>query len=677
MDSIIQSFSTFWHVWLVGSFLVCISLGFLLKFVLPARRLGQALEKAIDELSAIKEGVDGNFVELSEIADGPMERTSDLKHSWREYAETLHQQKEVGDDGQSRIVCWRATALAETFFSEHAIVYTPLKVDFYKHLPGILTGIGIIGTFLGLIIGLSSFDVSDPSKAQEELKNLINAVGHAFWVSGAAIALAMVFTWIEKSMVTARNRQVAELRQLIDSLFDAGAGEEYLERLVRASETQATQAAHIKDALVADLKEILTTLTESQLERQSQHTERILHAQAEQTRRMSEGMGKAIAEHLGGPISDIAQAVKGVSTHQGDAVHKMLTDVLTGFSAQMQDMFGGQMRGMTELLKETSMAMRQSAEKFATLATDMDAAGKSTVEAMGKRLNTAITSMEARQQVMNKQVGEVVVQMREMLSESQTESTRKLQEALGLVGKQVVGVVNVLRQQAEAAAQSQGHRQERFEESTGKAVQTLSAQMEGLLAQSVQTNRSLQDAVVALSRATGEAIAGMNQGAETLYLAATNFAQAGQGVSDTMQSATAATDNIKTASVMLSTATNATKDLLSDYARTRDSFAMMVTELKSVMENARRDAAMTSEIIGRIESAAGKLGEAQRQSEEYLQGVNDVLAGAHESFAKHVGDTMRVANAGFQKELRTAVDMVSAAVRDLSDTLEDMPGRGR
>ena len=196
MDSIIQSFSTFWHVWLVGSLLVCISLGFLLKFVLPARRLGQALEKAIDELSAIKEGVDGNFVELSEIADGPMERTPDLKHSWSEYAETLHQQKEVGDDGQSRIVCWRATALAETFFSEHAIVYTPLKVDFYKHLPGILTGIGIIGTFLGLIIGLSSFDVSDPSKAQEELKNLINAVGHAFWVSGAAIALAMVFTWM-------------------------------------------------------------------------------------------------------------------------------------------------------------------------------------------------------------------------------------------------------------------------------------------------------------------------------------------------------------------------------------------------------------------------------------------------------------------------------------------------
>lgn len=674
MDRIVETFPTFWHVWLVGSLLAIISVGFLFNFIVPALRLRKELNEAIAQLTSIKERVDGNLVELSEIADGPMQ-TPDLAHSWSEYAETLHPQREVDETGQSRTVRWRATALAETFFSEHAIVYTPLKADFYKHLPGILTGLGIIGTFLGLIMGLSSFDVSDPAKAQAELKGLINAVGHAFFVSAAAIALAMLFTWIEKSMVTARIRQVALLRQFIDSLFDAGAGEEYLERLVRASETQATQAAHIKDALVADLREILTTLTERQMEEQSRQTTQVLQAQAEHSGRMSEDVGKAIAEHLGAPISDIAEAVKGVSANQGDAVNKMLTDVLAGFSAQMQDMFGGQMRGMTDLLKETSEAMKQSAEKFAALAADMDSAGKSTVEAMGERLNSAITSMEARQHVMNKQMGDFVTQIREMVAESQTESARKLQETLGQVGEQVAGVVAALRRQAEEAAETQGRRQERFEESTGKAVQTLSAQMEGLLAQSVETNRSLQDSVAALSKATGEAIASMNQGAETLYVAASDFAKAGQGVTETMRAASEATANIKAASGTLSTATMAAKDVLADYARTRDSFAAMVAELKSVTENARRDAAMTSEIIARIEAAAGKLGEAQRQSEDYLKGVNEVLAKTHESFAEHVGKTLRDGNRDFQKELRTAVDMVSAAVRDLGDTLEDAPGR--
>lgn len=676
MDTIIESFPTYWHVWLVGSLLAFISLGFILKFVVPALRLGRELKDAITQLSVVKERVDGSLVELSEIADVVM-RTPDLAHSWSEYAETLHPQREVGGDGQSRIVRWRATALAETFFSENAIVYIPLKADFYKHLPGILTGLGIIGTFLGLIMGLSSFDVSDPTKAQAELTSLINAVGHAFFVSGAAIALAMLFTWVEKSIVTARNRQVSKLRQTIDSLFDAGAGEEYLERIVRASETQATQAAHIKDALVADLKEILTTLTERQLEEQSRHTALMLQAQAEQSGRMFEDVGKAIAEHLGGPIAEIAEAVKGVSANQGDAVNKMLTDVLAGFSAQMQDMFGGQIRGMTDLLKETSEAMRRSADKFAALAVNMDSVGKNTVEAMGEKLNLAITAMEARQHVMNEQMSEFVTQIKEMISESQTESACKMREALQQVGEQVSGIVAELHCQAKAVAELYEKSQKEFVGTTGGAVKTLSDQMKELLSQSVATSRSLQDSVAALSSATAHAIERMNRGAEALCVASTDFAKAGQGVSDTMRSATEATSNIKTASATLSTATNATKDVLADYARTRDSFAAMVAELKSVTENARRDAAMTSVIIGQIESAAEKLGDAQRQSEEYLKGINDVLAKAHESFAEHVGKSLRDGNRDFQRELRTAVDMVSAAIRDLGDTLEGAPGRGR
>lgn len=665
MEQIIETFPTFWHVWLVGSLLTMIAFGFVARFIVPAGKMKRRLDSSIKALSDVKSRLNGSVVDLSEIAQGAM-GSPELEHSWTEYAETLHPQREVDATGQSRVVRWRATALAETFFSEQAIIDAPLKTEFYKHLPGILTGLGIIGTFLGLIMGLSSFNVSDPAKAQAELKNLINAVGHAFFVSAAAIAMAMLFTWVEKSIVTARHRQLGRMWQIIDSLFDAGAGEEYLARLVEASETQATQAAHIKDALVADMKDILTTLTERQMD-----------AQARQTGQISMDVGKAIADHLGGPIADIATAVKGVSANQGEAVNKMLTDVLAGFSAQMQDMFGGQLRGMTDLLTQTSEAMKQTAEKFGRLAGDMDSAGKQAVEAMGERLNHAITSMEARQQVMNKQMGEFVSQIRELVSESQTESAKKLQETLGQVGEQVAGVVAELRRQAEESAESQGRRQNRFEESTGKAVETLSSQMEGLLAQSVETNKSLQDTVAKLSDATSAAISGMNQGAETLYVAASDFAKAGQGVSETMRAATEATGNIKTASGTLTTATSATKEVLVDYARTRDSFAAMVAELKSVTENARRDAAMTSEIIAGIEAAAEKLGEAQQQSEEYLKGVNDVLAKTHESFSENVVKTLREGNRQFQDELRKAVDMVSAAVRDLADTLEDVPGRRR
>jgi hypothetical protein len=584
---------------------------------------------------------------------------------WSEYAKTLHSQSMDGDHGQRQIVRWRATALAENFFSEQAVVDTRLRTEYYKHLPGILTGLGIIGTFLGLIIGLGRFKVpKDLTKVQEQLGQLIDSVGHAFYVSAAAIALAMLFTWVETSLVAARYRQVESLREIVDSMFKGGAGEEYLERLAVAAETSATQAAHIKNALVADLKEILTTLATQQIE-----------AHAQQTGQMSADVGRAVSESLGPPMEAISKAVQGVSANQGEAVNKMLTDVLASFSAQMREMFGGQMQGMSEILRETSKLMKATALQFGQLAANMDAAGTNTVDAMGEKLAKALDGMEARQQAMNDQMAKFVEQIRALVGESQTESARKLQEVLTNVGDQVAGVVAELRRQADASAESQGQRQERFERVTGAAIGSLSEQMERLLAQSVETNRSLQDTVARLAGATDKAIAGMNSGAETLFVAASDFAKAGQGVSDTMKASTAAVEAIQGASGQLTLATDGARSLFADYGKTRDTFALMVTELKQTVENAKREASMTSEIISKIEAAATQLGAAQKESEEYLRGVSEVLVKAHNSFAASVEQTMREGNRAFQSELSSAVQLLSGAIKNLGDTIDDFSAR--
>lgn len=662
MNELLALFSTTWHVWSVGAIIAFVSIGFVFRFAFPAMRLGRSLRSTIDALASIKVKAAGATVDLEKIAREVMVAPR-MSHLWTEYSETLHPQRADDGTGVMRINRWRATTLAETFFSEHALVDSPLKTEFYKHVPGILTGLGIIGTFSGLIMGLIDFNVSiNPTQAQAELSNLVKAVGHAFFVSAAAITLAMLFTWIEKSLITRRYRQVEELRQLIDSMFNAGAGEEYLERLVVASETQATQAAQIKDALVADLREILTDLTARQVEENARVTGQI-----------SVEVGKAIAESLGEPMGAIAEAVKGVSTNQGDAINKMLTDVLSSFSAQMRDMFGGQMQGMSDLLRQTSDAMRDTATQFARLAEGMDSAGKSAVDAMADRLNSAITAMEARQHIMNKQMGEFVEQLRSMTAESQSETGRKMQEALSTMGEQVAAAVGELRRQAEEASDSQGRRQQVFEESTGKAIDSLSEQTESLLAQSIETNHALQETIARLSSATTEAISGMNQGAETLYVAASDFAKAGQGVAETMRAASSAVETIRESAGTLSSATNATRDILADYAKTRDSFALMVTEMKSIVENARKEASMTSEIVKTLNEAAMQLAAAEKQSEEYLKAVSDVLGKAHESFAENVTRTLREGNRQFQKELGDAVGLLSGAIKDLGDTLDDLP----
>jgi len=175
----------YWHIGLVAVFLVIITIDFLARFVGQSIKLSRELKKSLAALRTIRSKINGDVIELGEIGEKAMSGPA-LSHLWNEYSKTLHPQKKDDEHGQSQIVRWRSTALAENFFTEQAIVDSRLKTEFYKHLPGVLTGLGIIGTFLGLIKGLISFDVSlDPTKAQEQLRNLVNSVGHAFFVSAS------------------------------------------------------------------------------------------------------------------------------------------------------------------------------------------------------------------------------------------------------------------------------------------------------------------------------------------------------------------------------------------------------------------------------------------------------------------------------------------------------------
>ena len=661
--------SEYWHVGLVAVILVALTIDFISRFFLGSLQLKRELDDAIAELRSISSQKNGELIDLDGVKSKAMKSRA-LSNLWSEYAKTLHSQ--LGDEdelGQRTIKRWRSTSLADAFFTEQAIVDSRLKTDFFKHLPGVLTGLGIIGTFAGLIKGLVNFKVVGdngealpPLEAQVQLQGLVGAVGHAFYVSALAIFLAMLFTWIEKAQATARYGQVEELRELIDGLFKGGAGEEYLQGLAQSSQDAATHIKHLRDTLVVDLKEVMTTLTERQISAQAQHTGQ-----------MSVDVGKAIADGIAKPMYEITEAVKKVSGNQGDAINKLLTDVLVSFAAQMKEMFGDQMRDLADLLKQASESMKESAIQFGQLASNMDAAGTNTVDAMGDKLAKALDAMDSRQSAMNARMGEFVEQIRNLVSQSQSETNQKLQDALSAVGLQVAGVVETLRKQAEQADAAQGDRSRRFEESTGQAISSLSGQVEQLLSQSMETNKSLQVSVAALASATDRAISGLNSGAETLYVAASDFAKAGDGVTETMKLSATATESLKASSNQLVTATDGAKGIIADYARTRDIFATMVGELKLTVENAKRDAGMTSELISRIQAATKELGAAQQQSEEYLKGVSAALVGAHESFRENIDKTLGEGNRSFQKELSLSVMRLSSAIKLLGEVLDEIP----
>jgi hypothetical protein len=76
--------------------------------------------------------------------------------------------------------------------------------------------------------------------------------------SGIAIFVAIFITFFEKQTLNRCYQQVEELTKLLDSLYKAGVGEDYLARLVKATEISAANSANLKNVLIENLEILMT-----------------------------------------------------------------------------------------------------------------------------------------------------------------------------------------------------------------------------------------------------------------------------------------------------------------------------------------------------------------------------------------------------------------------------------
>ncbi len=652
----------YWYVWIIASLLLLITAGFLFHFVWPALRLRGELAGVVAALRKFATRPLDAAQRRDMVATQVMARAS-FVHVWSEYAQTLHAQKSAGE-GEAR---WRATALAETFFTDQALVDIPLKTDYYKHLPGIMTGLGIIGTFTGLIIGLSNFDVSiEPGQAQAQLRTLINAVGHAFIVSAIAITLAMIFTWVEKSLVTSAYRLAEELRQGIDSLFDSGSDVEYLERLVTAAEASARELALFRETL----PEQLVRAFAEQTQRQIDATERM-------SARISADLGQLLGDTLSLPIADIAAAVDAVGERQDKVVTRMINEVVGGFSAQMENLFAGQMRDLHDVLITTNGAMRDMAGQFSRMSSDLDSTTRKAVENMSTRIESTVTLVEERQSDMQQQARDNAEHLRALIARSQADSAEMLAQLVAKLGSEVAAVTGALHEQSKSAGDSQRAQVERLSLTVSEAVSGISGQTDKLVALSITASQKLQETVAALARASGDSVREMNQGAERLGAAASSFAEAGQHVSTTVAASARTAEEIRQAADSLKESAQAAQQMLGNYDDAHEAFARLVSDLKATIDRAKREASLSAELTDRLEGAARKLAQAQHQADAYLGGVSKVLHQSHQAFADSVERTLREANRQFHGELSQAVGLLSGAIVDLGDTVETLSGQQR
>ena len=613
-------------------------------------------------------------------------RDKRLAHLWSEYQDTLHVQREQ-QDGQMKIVAVRSTVPAEAYFSGQYLVDSRLRTEFFKHLPGIFTGLGIIGTFTGLIEGLRHFQVSENAiTVRASLESLMHAVGEAFLISAAAIAAAMLVTFVEKLILAGLYRKAEEIAHAIDAQFDAGAGEEYLARLVTASEASASQSKILKDALVKELGDILRELTASQIangerlnlqiaQRIEEAASRQVAAAQQDNKALGDMIAGSIEESLREPLEEIASSVRTAAGDQSAAAVQMLSDVMVSFSQRLNDLFGGQINGINELNQQTAQGMQDAVNSLHTLVGKLEESGRRTTDDMAAQMAATIKAMEERQGNMNAESHAFVEQIRKLVENSQAETQQKLQATLESIGQQMTTILATLADAQAGALDRNRSREEAMADRARDMVAGMTGTVEAAIREITAASQVMSQSVSTLSNATTSSVDKLSAGADLLNTAATNFATAGDSVASVMGQAATVSARLTEVSGSLTTSASAVQEALQDYRAQRDAVTRLLADVRAIVELARKEASITADVLQRIESSTEKLGAAQTAADAYLDGVSQVLAKSSEVFRESVVSTLSKVNHDFHTKLTSAVGLLSTAVQELEVTLGSLAPR--
>lgn len=560
--------------------------------------------------------------------DSRFPRRAKLAHLWHEYVETLHLQRDKST------TTWRATIPSETYFNAENVVDAYVGAEFFRHLPGVFTGMGIIGTFAGLIKGLSGFrPTTDPAQTMSMIGPLIASVREAFFVSAAAITAAMIITLLEKFWIAVLYGSTAKVANGIDRLYDAGLDEEYLERLTKATEEGTSQAKLLKDALVKDLGDILQEVSRKQ-------GEQIAISQRESSSAIT------------GAVDRMTTSFSNMTSGTGDRTVQMLGDVMASFSAKLNELFGNQISGINEMSKQSATAMQSASEALRQLVDALGRAGKETTDQMASKMLEAIETMELRQTDIN----------------SRTEAT------LQKVADSMKEMIERMAASVEGARKEDRRRQDEAAKQGADVAATLGMQVDKAVAQMAGAAKAMSESVERLSGTTTTAIDKMNSGADKIAHSSEGLAAAAVGVEEVVRRASELGGELSTHSQELIDGGRALQAALEDYREQRLAIQQMMGEVRAMVDAARREASVTDNVLSRIEQSAQGLARTHDEFGKYLDGVNQVLAEASGGFREALLSTMKEANNGFHDELGSAVNLLKSAIEELGATIDSIPG---
>ncbi len=363
--------------------------------------------KAVDDINKIigeydKTTIVTKFEEFNEM----MLDNSLVKNAWQSYEKTLI--KANNREGLTEVF---SIASADDFFNSKSLS-AEINLGFFQNFASVFTGLGILGTFAGLTIGLYGLDLSstDVEELKKGIGTLLGGMNTAFVTSLIGLACALFFNYAHSKMVKRFEDAVTGLAGNIDGLFPIRTAEEWLSKNYEEAQQQTVTLKNFDTELAMKVGNALDNSLEKSLK---PVMEQLLVTINKLNTSGIEAVGESIAASAGKEMKDFVQSLTSMqrsmetlvkdsrSTNDEinrsmlEAVNKM-KDALNESGKNINVNFAEAMNKMNTTLKGLLDSSKSVNEEINRSMLDAVNAMKSSLVTSGNNINANLTEASAK-----------------------------------------------------------------------------------------------------------------------------------------------------------------------------------------------------------------------------------------------------------------------------------------
>lgn len=390
-------------------------------------------------------------------------KNADIGMLWREFDESL-----VSSGNQQLLF---NTLDAEHFFNARTLAPGLTASRLLAATPGFLVAIGVLGTFVGLTIGLAKLQIdshADVEVLRSGIDMLIQGAAVAFMTSVWGVAFSLALNFIEKMFERSALAKIQVLQHQIDFLYPRILAEQSLVHIADSGRESSSALQELHERIGDRLQESLQGMNEAM---QTALTDALNNIMGPAIQTLVNGASQQSTQVLDKLVGNFMEGMTSVGREQGNQMQQaanQVNDAVAGMSSQLNQLF----QTLSEQQSRQQEAVQQQSRQFDEQLQRVVSSAEQREQQLEQRFNQLMSGLGGQLDGQLSAAQRRDEERQALFERAQTEASQRQQALLEQVA-------STTREQMQSMAEAGNERHANLEKVFSRLMMSLNSQLDG------------------------------------------------------------------------------------------------------------------------------------------------------------------------------------------------------